>query len=50
LEGVNRIHVAEDREQWQAFVKTVINLRYLKAGGFLDCCSVGYPRKTVARR
>jgi hypothetical protein len=27
LEGVNWIHLAQDREQWRALVKTTINLR-----------------------
>jgi hypothetical protein len=35
-EGVDWMHLAEDRDQWQALVKTVMNLRVpYNAGNFL---------------
>jgi hypothetical protein len=35
-EGVDRIHLAQDREQWWALVNTVMNLRVpYDAGNFL---------------
>jgi hypothetical protein len=35
--GVDWVHLARDRDQWRAFVKTVMNLRgSIKRGEFLD--------------
>jgi hypothetical protein len=37
LEGVDWIHLAQDRDQWQALMNTVMNLRVLQmAGNFLN--------------
>jgi hypothetical protein len=39
---VDWIDVAQDRDQWRAFVRTVMNLRVLKnAGKFLSSCTTG---------
>jgi hypothetical protein len=35
-EGVDWIHLAQDSDQWWALVKTVMDLRAPKGGGFLD--------------
>jgi hypothetical protein len=39
---MNWIDLAEDRDQWRAFVYTVINLMVPKhAGNFLSGCTIG---------
>jgi hypothetical protein len=35
-EGVDWMPLAQDRDQWRAFVNTVMNLRLNKSGKFLD--------------
>jgi hypothetical protein len=41
-DGVNRIDVAQDKDQWRARVNTVLNLRVPKdAGKFLSGCTIG---------
>jgi hypothetical protein len=40
--GINWIDLAEDRDQWRAFVSTAINLRLpYNAGKFLSSCTMG---------
>jgi hypothetical protein len=40
-DGMDRIHVAQDRDQWRALVNTVLNLRVLlNAAGFLSGCPI----------
>jgi hypothetical protein len=37
LEGVDRIHLAQDRDRWRALVNTIMNLRVpQKAGEFIE--------------
>jgi hypothetical protein len=33
-EGLDRIQLAEDREQWQAFLNMVINIHVLQEAGY----------------
>jgi hypothetical protein len=41
-DGVDWIHLAQDRDQWRALVSTVINLRFpLYAENFLNGCTIG---------
>jgi hypothetical protein len=36
-EGMNWMHLAQDREQWRAVVNTVMNLRVPLKAGLSDC-------------
>jgi hypothetical protein len=38
-DGVDRIELAQDRDQWRALVNTVMNLKI--AGSFLSGCTIG---------
>jgi hypothetical protein len=41
-DGMDWIYLAQDRDQWRAFAKTVMNLRVpLNAGKFLSGCTIG---------
>jgi hypothetical protein len=41
-DGMDWIDLAEDRDQWRALMKMVMNLRVpLNAGNFLSGCTVG---------
>jgi hypothetical protein len=41
-DGMDWINLAEDRDQWTAFVNTVMNLRVpLNSGKFLSGCTIG---------
>jgi hypothetical protein len=40
--GMERIDLAQDRDQWRTLVNTVMNLRVpLNAGNFLNSCTTG---------
>jgi hypothetical protein len=41
-DSMDWIDLAQDRDQWRALVKTVMNLRVLyKAGKYLSSCTIG---------
>jgi hypothetical protein len=41
-DGMDRIDLAQDRDQWKAVVNTVMNLRVPQnAGKFLSSCTIG---------
>jgi hypothetical protein len=41
-EGMDWIYLAQDRGQWRAFVKTIMNLRIpYNAGKFMSNCTIG---------
>jgi hypothetical protein len=41
-DGMDWIHLAEDRDQWRALVNTVMNLRVPQnVGKFLSGCTIG---------
>jgi hypothetical protein len=46
-DGMDWLDLAEDRDQWRALVKTVMNLRVpYNFGKFLSRCTiVGFPRR-----
>jgi hypothetical protein len=46
---VDRIHLAQDRDQWRVVVKTVMNLRIpYKAGNFLTSwVTISFTRRTL---
>jgi hypothetical protein len=47
--GVHWMHLAQDRDQWQALVKTVMKIRVpQKAGNFLiSRVTISFSRRTV---
>jgi hypothetical protein len=38
-EGVDWMHLAQDKDQWRALVKTVMNVGFIKGGELLDYLS-----------
>jgi hypothetical protein len=48
-EGVDWMHVAQDRNKWRDVVNTVMNLRVpRKAGNFLtSCVTISFSRRTL---
>jgi hypothetical protein len=37
VEGVDRIQLAQDRDQWRTLVNTVMNLRVPHSAGIIEC-------------
>jgi len=48
-EGVEGMHLAQDREKWQTVVNTVMNLVVSKKTDdfFISCLTVSFSRKTL---
>jgi hypothetical protein len=51
-DGMDRIDLAQDKDQWRALVNTVMNLRVpLNAGNFLSSCTIGsFSRRAQLRK
>jgi len=52
LDGVDWVHLAQDRDQWRSLVNTVMNLQVTyKAGNFLTIwVAVIFSRRTLLHR
>jgi hypothetical protein len=51
-DGMDWIHLAQDRDQWRVLVNTVMNLRVpLNSGKFLSSCASGsFSRRAQLRK